>query len=299
MMNEARIGVGLGAVMLGYAGYEASLDYARTRTQGRPITGAGKDAAQPPVRLVEHADVRRMLLAQKAYVEGGLALALYCARLVDELHTGSAEQADQAGTLLEVLTPIAKSWPSEWCLEANSLAIQVLGGYGYTRDFPVEQYWRDNRLNMIHEGTHGIQALDLLGRKVTMDGGAALKLLAQRVSATIERAGHQAGMAEPASQLAAALQALGAATRAAWSTGVPEEALANATPYLQAFGHTVLAWLWLDVALACAARDDDFAAGKRAAMRYFFAHELPKTGPWLAVVAAREATCLNMRDEWY
>ena len=299
MMNEARIGVGLGAVMLGYAGYEASLDYARTRTQGRPITGAGKDAAQPPVRLVEHADVRRMLLAQKAYVEGGLALALYCARLVDELHTGSTEQAGQAGALLEVLTPIAKSWPSEWCLEANSLAIQVLGGYGYTRDFPVEQYWRDNRLNMIHEGTHGIQALDLLGRKVTMDGGAALKLLAQRVSATIERAGHQAGMAEPASQLAAALQALGAATRAAWSTGVPEEALANATPYLQAFGHTVLAWLWLDVALACAARDDDFAAGKRAAMRYFFAHELPKTGPWLAVVAAREATCLNMRDEWY
>jgi butyryl-CoA dehydrogenase len=299
MMNEARIGVGLGAVMLGYAGYEASLDYARTRTQGRPITGAGKDAAQPPVRLVEHADVRRMLLAQKAYVEGGLALALYCARLVDELHTGSTEQAGQAGALLEVLTPIAKSWPSEWCLEANSLAIQVLGGYGYTRDFPVEQYWRDNRLNMIHEGTHGIQALDLLGRKVTMDGGAALKLLAQRVSATIERAGHQAGLAEPANQLAAALQALGAATRAAWSTGVPEEALANATPYLQAFGHTVLAWLWLDVALACAARDDDFAAGKRAAMRYFFAHELPKTGPWLAVVAAREATCLNMRDEWY
>jgi butyryl-CoA dehydrogenase len=299
MMNEARIGVGLGAVMLGYAGYEASLDYARTRTQGRPITGAGKDAAQPPVRLIEHADVRRMLLAQKAFVEGGLALALYCARLVDELHTGSAEQAGQAGTLLEVLTPIAKSWPSEWCLEANSLAIQVLGGYGYTRDFPVEQYWRDNRLNMIHEGTHGIQALDLLGRKVTMDGGAALKLLAQRVSATIERAGHQAGLAEPASQLAAALQALGAATRAAWSTGVPEEALANATPYLQAFGHTVLAWLWLDVALACAARDDDFAAGKRAAMRYFFAHELPKTGPWLAVVAAREATCRNMRDEWY
>ena len=299
MMNEARIGVGLGAVMLGYAGYEASLDYARTRTQGRPITGAGKDAAQPPVRLIEHADVRRMLLAQKAFVEGGLALALYCARLVDELHTGSAEQAGQAGALLEVLTPIAKSWPSEWCLEANSLAIQVLGGYGYTRDFPVEQYWRDNRLNMIHEGTHGIQALDLLGRKVTMDGGAALKLLAQRVSATIERAGHQAGLAEPASQLAAALQALGAATRAAWSTGVPEEALANATPYLQAFGHTVLAWLWLDVALACAARDDDFAAGKRAAMRYFFAHELPKTGPWLAVVAARDATCRNMRDEWY
>jgi alkylation response protein AidB-like acyl-CoA dehydrogenase len=299
MMNEARIGVGLGAVMLGYAGYEASLDYARARTQGRPITGEGKDAAQAPVPLVAHADVRRMLLAQKAYVEGGLALELYCARLVDELHSGNAEQATQAGSLLEVLTPIAKSWPSEWCLEANSLAIQVLGGYGYTRDFPVEQYWRDNRLNMIHEGTHGIQALDLLGRKVTMNGGAALKLLAARISATLERAGHAEGLAEPANQLAAALQALGAATKAAWASGVPEEALANATPYLQAFGHTVLAWVWLDVVLACAGRDDDFAQGKRAAMRYFFAFELPKTGPWLSVAASRSPICRDMRDEWF
>ena len=302
MMNEARIGVGLGAVMLGYAGYEASLDYARQRVQGRPIgsaAGVGKDAAQPPVRLIEHADVRRMLLAQKSCVEGGLALALYCARLVDELHTGNAEQASQAGTLLEVLTPIAKSWPSERCLEANSLAIQVLGGYGYTRDFPIEQYWRDNRLNMIHEGTHGIQALDLLGRKVTLDGGAALKLLAARISASIEHAGHLPGLTEPANQLAAALQALGAATKAAWATGLPEDALANATPYLQAFGHTVLAWLWLDVALACGTRDDAFAQGKRAAMRYFFAYELPKTSAWLAVVAARNPTCREMRDDWF
>ena len=198
MMNEARIGVGLGAVMLGMAGYEASLDYARQRTQGRPVTGAGKDAAQPPVRLIEHADVRAMLLAQKAYVEGGLALALYCARLVDELHTGAPETAREARLLLEMLTPIAKSWPSQWCLEANSLAIQVHGGYGYTRDFPVEQHWRDQRLNMIHEGTHGIQALDLLGRKVVMDGGAGLKLLATCIGATVERAGQVEGLAEPA-----------------------------------------------------------------------------------------------------
>ena len=153
--------------------------------------------------------------------------------------------------LLEVLTPIAKSWPSEWCLEANTLAIQVLGGYGYTRDFPVEQYWRDNRLNMIHEGTHGIQALDLLGRKVVMDGGAGLKLLAARIGSTVEARRRRChGLAEQAHALAAALQRLGAATKAAWATGVPEEALANATPYLQAFGHVVLAWIWLDVALA-------------------------------------------------
>jgi butyryl-CoA dehydrogenase len=228
MMNEARIGVGIAATMLGMAGYEASLAYARQRPQGRPMTDGGKDAAKPQVPIIEHADVKRMLLAQKAYCEGALALELYCARLVDEAHTGAPEAAAEASLLLEVLTPIAKSWPSEWCLEANSLAIQVHGGYGYTRDFPVEQYWRDNRLNMIHEGTHGIQALDLLGRKVVMQGGAGLKLLAMRVNDTLTRAGQVPGLAEHAAGLAAAMQQLGGATKAAWSTGVPEEALANA-----------------------------------------------------------------------
>jgi butyryl-CoA dehydrogenase len=296
MMNEARIGVGLGAVMLGYAGYEASLEYARQRPQGRPITGNGKDVFQPQVPLIQHADIKRMLLAQKSYVEGGLALELFCARLVDELHTGDETAAKDAGTLLEVLTPIAKSWPSEWCLEANSLAIQVHGGYGYTRDFPVEQHWRDNRLNMIHEGTHGIQGLDLLGRKVVMNGGAGLKLLATRVSGTVERAGQVGGLAEPAVQLAAALQKLGAATQSAWATGVPEEALANATPYLQGFGHVVLAWLWLDVALAAQVPGRE---GQLAAMRYFFAYELPKVDAWLSVVAARDDTCRTMNEEWF
>ncbi len=299
MMNEARIGVGLGAVMLGYAGYEASLEYARQRPQGRAIGPAGKDPSAPQVPIARHADVKRMLLAQKAYVEGGLALELYCARLVDEAHTGTPDAAREATLLLEVLTPIAKSWPSQWCLEANSLAIQVLGGYGYTRDFMVEQYWRDNRLNMIHEGTHGIQALDLLGRKVVMDGGAGLKLLATRIDATIARAGQVEGLAEPANQLAAALAAVGKGTKAAWSTGQPEDALANATPYLQAFGHLVLAWLWLDVALAAAAGTSPLAPGKRAAMRYFFAYELPQVDAWLRVVATRESVCRDMTDDWF
>ena len=299
MMNEARIGVGMAATMLGMAGYEASLAYAKLRPQGRTITGAGKDASQPQVPIIEHADVKRMLLAQKAYAEGALALQLYCARLVDEQHTGNEAASKQAALLLELLTPIAKSWPSEWCLEGNSLAIQVHGGYGYTRDFPVEQYWRDQRLNMIHEGTHGIQALDLLGRKVTMNGGAGLKLLATRVGATIERAGHVPGFAMPANALASALQSLGAATKAAWATGVAEEALANATPYLQAFGHVVLAWIWLDVVLVTASRDDDAAQGQRAAMRYFFSYELPKIGAWLAVVSSRDATCREMKESWF
>ncbi|WP_374562867.1 acyl-CoA dehydrogenase [Ideonella sp.] len=299
MMNEARIGVGLGAAMLGYAGYEASLAYARQRPQGRPITEGGKDAAKPQVPIIEHADVKRMLLAQKAFSEGALALGLYCARLVDELHTGAPAAAAEAGLLLEVLTPIVKSFPSQWCLEANSLAIQVHGGYGYTRDFPVEQYWRDNRLNMIHEGTHGIQALDLLGRKVVMQGGAGLKLLATRINATIERAGHADGLAEFATQLGAAVQRLGAATKSAWATGVPEEALANATPYLQAFGHVVIAWIWLDVALAAREADAPRREGAQAACRYFFAYELPLVEAWLKVVSSREAVCRDMQDDWF
>lgn len=300
MMNEARIGVGIAATMLGMAGYYASLDYARNRAQGRPIGSSGKDAAAPQVRIIEHADVKRMLLAQKAYGEGALALALYCARLVDEQRTGSEAHADEARLLLEVLTPIAKSWPSEWCLEANSLAIQVLGGYGYTRDFPVEQYWRDNRLNMIHEGTHGIQAADLLGRKVLMEDGRGLRLLGERMLATAGRAAGQPELAPFAGGLQQALHSLGAATQAAWASRQPKQALANAVPYMQAFGHTVLAWIWLDVALAALAHYSEQTLaqtqGKLRATSYFYRYELPKIGAWLAVVSAGDQTCAEMPE---
>ena len=308
MMNEARIGIGMAATMLGLAGYYASLDYAKNRPQGRPVQGPKdgaaavvKDAAQPQVRIVEHADVKRMLLAQKAYGEGALALNLYCALLVDEQHTGTPEAADEARLLLEVLTPIAKSWPSEWCLEANSLAIQIHGGYGYTRDFPVEQYWRDNRLNMIHEGTHGIQAMDLLGRKVLMEGGKGLALLAGRINGTVQRALQVPRLAAHANALAGALQQVGAATKAAWATGEPGDALANAVPYMQAFGHTVLAWVWLDLALATLAKDAAVAqpasVGRMGAMQFFFHYELPKIGAWLQVVSTRDATCAQMPED--
>ena len=156
---------------------------------------------------------------------------------------------------------------------------------------------------MIHEGTHGIQALDLLGRKVVMQGGAGLKLLAGTMNRTIERSGQVPGLAEHGAALAAALQQLGAATKAAWATGVPEEALANATPYLQAFGHVVLAWVWLEVALAMEAKagalPPAFVAGKRQACRYFYGYELPKIGAWLGVVARRDDTCRVMEDAWF
>ncbi|MDI9333948.1 MAG: acyl-CoA dehydrogenase [Cytophagales bacterium] len=296
MMNEARIGIGMAATMLGLAGYYASLDYAKNRPQGRPISGAKKDASQPQVRLIEHADIKRMLLAQKSYGEGALALALYCARLVDEMHTAEADAANEARLLLEVLTPIVKSWPSEWCLEANSLAIQIHGGYGYTRDFPVEQYWRDNRLNMIHEGTHGIQAMDLLGRKVLMEDGAGLMLLKSRLQATVDKASQIPALQANADVLSKAFLKILDATKAAWSTGKPSEALANAVPYMQAFGHVVLAWMWLDVAITCIGKTDDASLGRLGAARFFFHYELPKIDAWLGVVSSRDATCADLPE---
>ena len=301
MMNEARIGVGMAATMLGMAGYEASLEYAKNRPQGRPVAGGSqkvvKDAAQAQVRIIEHADIKRMLLAQKSYSEGALALELYCAKLVDEQHTGDAVAADEARLLLEVLTPIAKSWPNEWCLEANSLAIQIHGGYGYTRDFPVEQYWRDNRLNMIHEGTHGIQGMDLLGRKVLMEEGRGVHLLGARMRETADKAMAFADLAADAKALNTALQKVIAATQMAWSSGQPQEALANAVPYLQAFGHLVLAWIWLDVSASCRGAQTPAQTGRQAAAKFFYHYELPKIDAWLQVVSNRDMTCANLAED--
>ena len=301
MMNEARIGVGMAATMLGMAGYEASLEYAKNRPQGRPVAGGSqkvvKDAAQAQVRIIEHADIKRMLLAQKSYSEGALALELYCAKLVDEQHTGDAIAADEARLLLEVLTPIAKSWPSEWCLEANSLAIQIHGGYGYTRDFPVEQYWRDNRLNMIHEGTHGIQGMDLLGRKVLMEEGRGVHLLGARMRETADKAMAFADLAADAKALNTALENVISATQMAWSSGQPQEALANAVPYLQAFGHLVLAWIWLDVSASCRGAQTPAQTGRQAAAKFFYHYELPKIDAWLQVVSNRDMTCANLAED--
>ena len=297
MMNEARIGIGMAAAMLGLAGYHASLGYAMQRTQGR-LRGAGREPEGPQVPIIEHADVKRMLLAQKAYGEGALALLLYCGRLVDDQRTGSPEVAEQAHLLLELLTPVAKSWPSEWCLEANSLAIQVHGGYGYTRDFPVEQYWRDNRLNMIHEGTHGIQAADLLGRKVRMAGGQALRVLQQRMDATRSAFTAGAPWAAEAQALGQAWSQVQDAAQSAWQGGDARRALANAVPFMQAFGHTVVAWIWLDlVRVLRDAPQTPENTGRLAAAQFFFRYELPRTGPWLAVVRAQDMTCADLAPE--
>ncbi|SNR82915.1 butyryl-CoA dehydrogenase [Geodermatophilus saharensis] len=294
MMNEARIGVGMGATVLGYTGYLHALDYARTRTQGRPATG--RDPSSPMVRLVDHPDVRRMLLAAKSYAQGGLALGLYCARLVDEERTAeSQEERDRAHLLLDTLTPIAKAWPSQWGPVADDLAIQVHGGYGYTRDYPVEQFYRDNRLNPIHEGTNGIQALDLLGRKVTVHGGAGLALLAETIRATTARAAGTP-FADLAADVDAALTRLVSVTGTLWGTGDPALALANASAYLDAAGHTVVGWLWLEQALATREETSDFHEGKRAAARYFQRWELPKVHTWLDLLESLDRTVLDTPD---
>jgi butyryl-CoA dehydrogenase len=302
MMNEARIGVGLCSVALGYTGYLHSLKYARERPQGRHP--ANKDPQSPQVPIIQHADIRRLLLAQKAAVEGGLALVLYSAHLLDlQRTTEDPAELDRLGLLLDLLTPIVKSWPSEFCLEANKHAIQILGGYGYTREFPLERFYRDNRLNPIHEGAHGIHGLDILGRKVAMRGGAALGALEHEIYATIAEASAANGLEEYAAQLAATFTALKDTTAALGAVrdgGDPNRALANAGIYLDNFGHVIVAWLWLKQAIvASRAEASDFYAGKLAACRYFYRYVLSQVPDRLALLATADATCLDMREDWF
>ncbi len=290
MMNEARIGVGIGAAAVGYRGYRHALAYARERLQGR-ATGS-RDG--PPVAIIAHADVRRMLLQQKAYVEGALALCLYCAALSDAAQ-GEAE------LLLGLLTPVAKTWPSIYGLKANDIAIQIHGGYGYTRDFDVEQLYRDNRLNPIHEGTTGIQGIDLVGRKLLREGDAAMAVLGLRIAATSAAARGETILSPLASLLDNAWgQIVAAAARLRDIGGAA--ALDNATAFLDAFGHVVMAWLWLDQGLAAArlgAEDRDFAAGKLAACRYFYESELPLVTPWLMPVIAASTVHIAIADDQF
>ncbi|MDT9646498.1 acyl-CoA dehydrogenase [Pseudomonas sp. JV245A] len=308
MMNEARIGVGMGAVMLGYAGYLYSLEYARERPQGR--LPDSKDPSTAPVAIIQHADVRRMLLTQKAYVEGAFDLGLYSARLFDDTTTlADAAERQQAHELLDLLTPIVKSWPSEFCLKANELAIQILGGHGYTREYPVEQYYRDNRLNPIHEGTHGIQSLDLLGRKLAQNGGAGLKRLVRLIAETGERArAHQSldALRLPLEQLVTRLQSVTLGLLGDLASGKVTGTLANSALYLKAFGHAVIGWRWLEQAIRAeeglaraVAADRDFYLGKLQAARYFLTWEVPGCQHELALLEARDDTCLSMQDAWF
>ncbi|MCB9637507.1 MAG: acyl-CoA dehydrogenase, partial [Myxococcales bacterium] len=306
MMNEARTGVGLGATMIGYAGYRVSLDYAKDRIQGRHPDV--RDPSTPPVRIIEHADVRRMLLTQKVYVEGGLGLGMYCARLIDML--GLAEDAaerERVDDLLQILTPIAKAWPSVYGLQANELAMQILGGAGYTRDWPVERYYRDNRLNPIHEGTNGIQGLDLLGRKVTMHQGRAFRRLLETIQSAIAQHRGNVEMTEICDALEKALGLVLETTTTLAGAAMQGEVrlfLANATEYLHMLGHVVVAWMWLEQAAAAlrgleTSTERAFWEGKIQAARFFTRYELPHIERQAKLLMQLDDTTLSMREEGF
>jgi hypothetical protein len=245
--------------------------------------------------LVAHADVRRMLLKMKSQAEGALALCLYAARLVDDAAGGDAD----AQRLLDLLTPLVKAWPSDYALQANDLAIQVLGGAGYTRDFPLERMYRDNRLNPIHEGTNGIQAIDLLGRKVLGDGGRGLAALAARIEATLRRAAAEPALAPLAREIAALLPDVHAAVDTVSALAARNDidlALANASLFLDALGQLVVAWLWLDIALAARRDGSPLHDGLRRAAAYFIEWELPPKRHALKLVARADRAAFDMPD---
>ena len=303
MMNEARIGVGSGAVASAIAGYLFSADYAKTRPQGRRFDQ--RDPALPQVPIIEHTDIKRMLLAQKAAVEGAQALTLYAALLVDQIaiSTDQQEKASLSG-LLDLLTPVVKSWPSEHCLEANKWAIQVLGGYGYTRDYPVERLYRDNRLNHIHEGTFGIQGLDLVRRKVGGDRGQSLGIFLDMMRKTVALARETETLRPDADALDEVIATLETVKGSLLECDQPETQLANATLFLDGFGTSVVGWIWLRQALAAVAGlqaggDATFLQGKLRTCRYFMRYNLPEAQTRLRLCGTLDTTCLDAPVEMF
>ena len=311
MMNDLRIGVGLGASALAYRGYLHALDYARERPQGR--LPSNKDPQAPQVKIIEHADVRRMLLAQKSYAEGSLALCLYATSLAEDIKTASsAADREHARLVLDFLTPIVKSFPSKYGCISNDLAIQVLGGSGYIRDYPFEQLYRDQRLNPIHEGTEGIHGLDLLGRKVSSNNGKSYQLFINVVENTLAEA---ADIPEVAHFVPPIMEAISRTKRVTESLLYtikenPDLGLANATIYLDMFGQVVMSWIWLKQAVTATRKlnqnqsekadsEFNFYQGKLYAAQYFISRELPQTVEKAALLGLNESTCFDMCDEYF
>jgi len=309
MMNEARVLVGTGAALTALTGFQYSLDYAKERAQGRLLSS--KDPSAPPVNIIEHPDVKRMLLTQKAYAEGAYALCLYGHQLCEDELTGESEEVRQrAKLILDFLTPIIKSWPSEWGTKANDMAIQVLGGHGYINEHPVEMFYRDNRLNPIHEGTTGIQSLDLLCRKVPMGQFSGYNAFLEEIENTITTAQAAGLFAKQCSGLSDALTTLRATTEAVYAkvTEVsPDLLFANSVSYLEMFGHITISWLWLRQAVIAQQKidtgahpdDEKFYRGKIQAMQFFFNCELPKIAHWAQLVADVDSSCFDMQPEWF
>ncbi|HSN33934.1 MAG TPA: acyl-CoA dehydrogenase, partial [Ideonella sp.] len=301
MMNEARIMVGMNGVATASAAYHESLAYARTRLQGRPVTAR---AAGPQIPIIEHADVRRMLLRQKAICEGSMALLLATARYADVAANGD----ESAQMLLDLLTPITKSFPAERGFESNALAVQIHGGYGYSSEYPVEAWLRDQKLNSLHEGTTGIQSLDLLGRKVGAEGGRAFGILLDELGAATGRARAAGAGVELCDRMTTAVGQLAAATQALGKLGLEgdvEGMLLHSADYLAMFSIVAIAWQWLlQAAVAAEAiRHDgiprDFYAGKLAACRYWITTELPRVAVYAELCASGERSFADMRPEWF
>jgi butyryl-CoA dehydrogenase len=308
MMNEERIGVGLAAASIASAAYYAALEYALERPQGRPISS--KDPLSSQVPIAEHADVKRMLLFQRSMVEGSFALLLQCSRYEDMCKLTTGDEKEAYELLLELLTPIAKTYSSEMGILSTSQSIQCFGGYGYCEDFPVEQYFRDMRIHPIHEGTTGIQGMDLLGRKVIMKEGRAFKLFGQAVSEAIDTAGKETALAPYASQLAAELESLEHTTLhligVAGEKG-PAVFLADATLYLELFSYIAIGWQWLLQAVAVqqaltgklSRSETNFYQGKWFTFRYFFEYELPKAQGVIKRLKSPDALTVDMQTQYF
>ncbi len=308
MMNEARIGVALGAAAIAYQGFNYSLDYARQRPQGR--LPSCKDPLSPQVMLVDHADVRRMLLAQKVYAEGGLAMCLYASSLFEDQNTSpDVVQKERARLLLDLIIPAVKSWPSKYGCVSNDLAIQILGGAGYIREYPVEQLYRDQRLNPIHEGAEGIHGLDLLGRKVSMQEGAGFAILLEEVNKDLIGATDAGVSAELIHAVKIALDLLSQTTDilVAQVKQDVDRGMANATMYLDMFGRVIAAWIWLKQAIKAAPRigedigdaETGFYRGKLQAARYYMEWELPAVRQLSDLLVSGNTVTFDMKDEWF
>ena len=305
MMNEARIMVGLNGVSTAAVAYQESLEYAKTRVQGRSATS--KDPTKPQVPIIDHADVRRMLLRQKAIVEGGLALVIATAREQDVAEHGATPEArERARLALDLLTPIAKSFPAEFGFEANALAVQIHGGYGYTSEYMAEAWLRDQKLNTIHEGTSGIQSLDLLGRKVLGGGGTALRNLLEDVAAAATRA-RKAGVPEAwLAELEKGAAAVLEVTRAL--SGLSADALLrHSFDYLQLLSIVAVGWQWTlqaaaaqeSLARGITGDDRDFYDGKLAAAQYWLLTELPRVTQLAALCRSNEDSYARAQASWF
>jgi alkylation response protein AidB-like acyl-CoA dehydrogenase len=293
MMNHARLGVGLQGQGLSELAWQMSIAYANDRLQGRAMTGP-KEPGKPADPIIVHPDVRRMLLTQKAFVEGGRVLCLLTGREIDSAHLNpDADARRRSNDLIAFLTPIVKGFLTDAAMEVTSLAVQVHGGAGFIRETGVEQLMRDARITPIYEGTNGVQALDLLGRKVFGTGGKSQQMISARIVESIQKFASLPEVAPLAAELGKRLEQWGKLTGELGAAALksPDEVGAAATDYLQIAGYMMLGWCWL-VAAGVAAKklaespDDDFYKAKLVTARHYFARILPRVDSHAAAARA-------------